>query len=81
MSDSLTEHLQQSARGSLILLIGQVSSTLITVMAMIIVARILGGVSYVFLYLFGVLTLRIFEKDYIHDLRWILASMGPLTLF
>ena len=81
MSDSLTEHLQQSARGSLILLIGQVSSTLITVMAMIIVARILGGVSYVFLYLFGVLTLRIFEKDDIHDLRWILASMGPLTLF
>lgn len=46
MTGSLTEHLQQSARGSLILLIGQVSSTLITAMAMIIVARILGSTSY-----------------------------------
>ena len=46
MAGSLTEHLQQSVRGSLILLIGQVSSTLITAMAIIIVARILGSTSY-----------------------------------
>ncbi len=42
---------------------------------------ILGGVSYVVLYLSCVLTLRILEKDDIHDLRRILASMEPLTPF
>ena len=46
MTGSLTDHLQQSARGSLILLIGQVSSTLITAIAIILVARFLGSTSY-----------------------------------
>ena len=46
MSGKLTNHLQQSARGSLILLIAQVSSTLITTIATIIVARFLGSTSY-----------------------------------
>lgn len=46
MTGNLTEHLQQSARGSLILLIGQVSSTIITAIAMVLVARFLGSTSY-----------------------------------
>jgi O-antigen/teichoic acid export membrane protein len=46
MTGSLTDHLQQSARGSLILLIGQVSSTIITAIAIILVARFLGSTSY-----------------------------------
>ncbi|UCH57508.1 MAG: oligosaccharide flippase family protein [Candidatus Bathyarchaeota archaeon] len=42
----LTDHLQQSARGSLILMIGQVTSTIITAIATILVARFLGSTSY-----------------------------------
>lgn len=46
LADGLTDHLQRSAQGSLILVIGQVTSTIITAIAMILVARILGSTSY-----------------------------------
>jgi len=46
LADIITDYLQQSAKGSVILMIGQVSSTLITAIAIIIVARFLGSTTY-----------------------------------
>ena len=46
LADDLTEHLRESARGGLILVVGQIASTLIAAVGSILVARFLGSVSY-----------------------------------
>jgi len=46
LSDELTTYLQDSAKGSLILFLGQISSTLVTAIGLIIVARFLGSTDY-----------------------------------
>ena len=46
LTDPLTNHLQRSARGGIMLVIGQIASTLITAIGIIIVARLLGSTTY-----------------------------------
>jgi len=46
MAEDITEHLQYSARGGLILMIGNISSTFISALATIIIARFLGSLDY-----------------------------------
>jgi len=46
LADSLSDMLQRSTRGSLILLLGKIVSTLVAALGMILVARFLGATSY-----------------------------------
>ncbi len=46
LADNLTEHLQKSAKGGLILVVGQIASTLIYASGSILVARFLGSSTY-----------------------------------
>ena len=46
LTDPLTNHLQRSARGGIMLVIGQIASTLITAIGVILVARLLGSTTY-----------------------------------
>jgi hypothetical protein len=46
LTDSLTNYLQRLARSGILLVIGQISSTIITVIGIIIVARLLDSTTY-----------------------------------